>query len=43
MDEIKELVQRIVKGCAVAGLDVSDVLAAFVARTVIKQSTILIA
>jgi hypothetical protein len=34
MEEIKDVVQKIVKGCAVAGIEVSDVLSAFVARTV---------
>ena len=34
MEEIKDVVQRIVQGCAHGGLVVSEVLAAFVARTV---------
>ena len=34
MDEIKDVIQRIIKGCGVAGLDVSEILSAFVARTV---------
>lgn len=34
MEEIKDVVQRIVGGCSRGGVVVSDVLAAFVARTV---------
>lgn len=34
MDEIKDIVNRIVKGCSTAGVQVSEVLAAYVARTV---------
>lgn len=35
MEEIRDIVQRIVGGCAQGGVTVSDVAAAFVARTVI--------
>jgi hypothetical protein len=35
MEDIKDIVNTIVRGCAQGGLEVSDVLAAFVARTVI--------
>ncbi len=34
MDEIKDIVNSIVKGCSQGGLVVPDVLAGFVARTV---------
>lgn len=34
MDDIKDIVDRIVGGCAQGGVTVTDVLAAFVARTV---------
>jgi hypothetical protein len=34
MDDIKQIVAKIVKGCAQAGVQVQEVLAAFVARTV---------
>lgn len=36
MEEIKDVVQRIVQGCAHGGLVVSEVLAAFVARTIVE-------
>eukprot|EP01036_Dinobryon_divergens_P026136 gene26135-34748_t len=39
MDEIKDIIQRIIKGCGVAGLEVSEILAAFVARTVVESDT----
>jgi hypothetical protein len=34
MEEIKDIVQSIVKGCGQGGVEVSEILAAFVARTV---------
>ncbi len=34
MDDIKEIVKTIVRGCAHGGLDVPEVLAAFICRTV---------
>jgi hypothetical protein len=34
MDDIKDIVDRIVGGCAQGGVTVTDILAAFVARTV---------
>ena len=34
MEEIKDIIGTIVRGCAQGGVVVSDVLAAFVARTV---------
>lgn len=37
MEEINEIVKSIVKGCAKAGIEVSDVLAAFVARTIVEK------
>lgn len=37
MEEIKDIVQSIVKGCAHGGLQVSEILAAYVARTVSVQ------
>ncbi len=39
MDEIKDIVQTIVKGCAQGGMQVPDILAAFVARTVVEEDT----
>ena len=39
MDDIKDIVTSIVKGCKLGGSEVSDVLAAFVARTIVEQST----
>lgn len=37
MDEIQELVRRVVRQCASRGVTVSEVLAAFVARTVSNE------
>jgi hypothetical protein len=37
MDDIRGIINSIVKGCAQAGLVVPDVLAGFVARTVSMQ------
>ncbi|CAM9135605.1 unnamed protein product [Ectocarpus sp. 8 AP-2014] len=37
MDEIQELVRKVVRQCASRGVTVSEVLAAFVARTVIQK------
>lgn len=34
MDDIKEIIARIVKACGQAGYEVPEILAAFVARTV---------
>jgi hypothetical protein len=34
MEEIKDIIQTVVKGCSAGGVTVSDILAAFVARTV---------
>lgn len=34
MDDIKDIIGTIVRGCAQGGIIVSEVLAAFVARTV---------
>lgn len=43
MDDIKDIVSTIVRGCAQGGIVVSEVLAAFVARTVLsRQSDLLI-
>ena len=39
MDEIRDVVTSIVKGCKLGGLEVQDVLAAFVARTIVESST----
>ena len=39
MEEIRDIVTSIVKGCALGGLEVQDVLAAFVARTIVEDST----
>ena len=35
MEEIKDIVKTVVRGCRQGGVVVSDVLAAFVARTVL--------
>ena len=40
MDEIQDIVNSIVKGCSHGGIQVSDVLAAFIAKTVVYLSTI---
>ena len=34
MEDIKDIVSKITKGCSQAGVHVPDILAAFVARTV---------
>lgn len=34
MEDIKEIISKITKGCSQAGVHVPDILAAFVARTV---------
>ncbi len=39
MEEIKDVVQAIVRGCAQGGTIVSDVLAAFVARTIVETNS----
>lgn len=39
MDEIRDIVSSIVKGCKLGGSEVQDVLAAFVARTIVESST----
>ena len=36
MDEIQDVVNSIIKGCSHGGIEVSDVLAAFIAKTVIE-------
>lgn len=41
MDEIQELVRKVVRQCASRGVTVSEVLAAFVARTVSASPRIL--
>ncbi|CAM9608786.1 unnamed protein product, partial [Heterosigma akashiwo] len=38
MDEIADVIQEIVKGCAAEGVHVSELLAAFVCRTIIEKS-----
>mmetsp|Transcript_38761 Transcript_38761/g.51075 ORF Transcript_38761/g.51075 Transcript_38761/m.51075 type:complete len:685 (-) Transcript_38761:228-2282(-) len=38
MDEISDVIQEIVKGCAAEGVNVSELLAAFVCRTIIESS-----
>lgn len=37
MDDIKDIVQSIVKGCGQGGLQTSEILAAYVARTVSRR------
>mmetsp|Transcript_15434 Transcript_15434/g.23290 ORF Transcript_15434/g.23290 Transcript_15434/m.23290 type:complete len:740 (-) Transcript_15434:175-2394(-) len=39
MDDIKDIIGTIVRGCAQGGVVVSEVLAAFVARTIVESST----
>jgi hypothetical protein len=34
MEEIKDIVQNIVRGCGQGGVQISEILAAFVAKTV---------
>ena len=38
MEDIKDIVDSIVRGCALGGLEVQELLAAFVARTVVESS-----
>ena len=38
MEEIKDVVDSIVRGCALGGLEVPELLAAFVARTVVESN-----
>lgn len=38
MEDIKDIVDSIVRGCALGGLEVQELLAAFVARTVVEAS-----
>ena len=38
MEEIKDVVDSIVRGCALGGMEVPELLAAFVARTVVESS-----
>jgi len=37
MDNIKDIVESVVRGCALGGLEVQELLAAFVARTVVEE------
>jgi hypothetical protein len=39
MEEIRDIVNSVVRGCKLGGLEVQEVLAAFVARTVVEGST----
>lgn len=39
MDEIQDIVNSIVKGCSHGGMQVSDVLAAFIAKTILQTDT----
>ena len=41
MEEIKDVVKRIVDGCAQGGENVSDIMAAFIARTVSPVPSVL--
>ena len=36
MEEIRDIIDKIVRGCAKCGIEVDDVLAAFVARTIVE-------
>ena len=38
MDSIKDIVDSVVRGCALGGLEVQELLAAFVARTVVEEN-----
>jgi len=38
MDNIKDIVESVVRGCAIGGLEVQELLAAFVARTVVEEN-----
>ena len=38
MDNIKDIVDSVVRGCALGGLEVQELLAAFVARTVVEEN-----
>ena len=42
MNEIKDIVNGIVRGCSRGGVEVTEVLAAFIARTVSSFSKLLI-
>jgi hypothetical protein len=37
MDEIRDIIDKVVRGCAKCGIQVDDVLAAFVARTIVEN------
>lgn len=37
MEDIKEIVTNIIRGCSRGGVDVSPVLAAFIARTIVEE------
>ena len=37
MDDIQDIVQSIVRGCGHGGQEVSEILAAFVAKTVVEK------
>ena len=38
MDDIKDIVDSVVRGCAIGGLEVQELLAAFIARTVVENN-----
>jgi hypothetical protein len=38
MDEIREVINKVVRGCGKCGLEIDDVLAAFVARTIVESN-----
>lgn len=38
MDEIREIINKVVRGCGKCGLEIDDVLAAFVARTIVESN-----
>jgi len=38
MEEIRDIVETIQRGCATAGTEVTDVLAAFIARTSVEKN-----
>ena len=43
MDNIKDIVDSIVRGCALGGLEVQELLAAFVARTIVEENAAIFA
>ena len=38
MEDIKDIVDSIVRGCALGGIEIPELLAAFVARTIVESN-----